>query len=149
MLVEACKIYLECEFLTELHLLAYFTTKVTLPFLNCVEKSTQEELLEVLPRLYADLLVGNTDTLKPFLVTYKHVPAEELSSQLEKEAMNMMRLDAAAGIKLQCGREYGFETDVDNENEPHATKLFQLNKQALQDMPTNNIAEGISVSLVT
>ena len=33
----------------------------------------------------------------------------------------MKCLDAAAGIKLQCG-EYGFETDVDNENEPHATK---------------------------
>ena len=51
-------------------------------------------------------------------------------------------VDAASGIKLQCGREYGFETDADNENEPRATKLFELNKQELQDMPTNNnIAE--------
>ena len=53
LLVQACKIYLNCElFLTELQLLAYFTKKITLPFLNCVEKCSQEQLLEILPLLY-------------------------------------------------------------------------------------------------
>ena len=37
-----------CElFIKELHLLATFTHKVTSPFLNCIEKSTQVELLKV------------------------------------------------------------------------------------------------------
>ena len=48
-LVEACKIYLSIEiFLTELEVLAYFTYHVTFPFLHCIEKSTQAELLVTL-----------------------------------------------------------------------------------------------------
>ena len=67
---------LSCEFfLTELKVLAFFTHKVTLPFLNCVEISEQETLLTVLPQLYKDMKDGNADTLVCFLVTYRHVPA--------------------------------------------------------------------------
>ena len=70
LLVSACKLYLSCEFFpTELKVLAFFTHKVTLPFLNCVEISDQETLLTVLPQLYKDLKDGNIDTLVRFLVT--------------------------------------------------------------------------------
>ena len=45
LLVQSCRMYLQCEFfLTELHALAYFTHKVTLPLLNCVEVCDQNEL---------------------------------------------------------------------------------------------------------
>ena len=45
LLVEACRLYLECEFLlTELKVLSYFTFKVTPLFLNFVEKNNQEKL---------------------------------------------------------------------------------------------------------
>ena len=48
LLIKACKLYVNCElFIKELHLLAIFTHKVTSPFLNCIEKSTQVELLKV------------------------------------------------------------------------------------------------------
>ena len=43
LLVQACCMYMQCEFfITELHALSYFTHKTTLPLLNCVEISDQE-----------------------------------------------------------------------------------------------------------
>ena len=45
LLAQTCKIYLDCElFLTELQILAYFTNKITLSYLNCVEKFNQENM---------------------------------------------------------------------------------------------------------
>ena len=50
--VEVTHMYIQCEFfLTELEVIAYFSYHVTLPFLNFVEISTQNTLLEILPRL--------------------------------------------------------------------------------------------------
>ena len=64
-LVGACKIYLASEiFKTELEVLSYFTHHVTFPFLHCVEKSMQHELLVILPKLFKDLKNGKMDTLK-------------------------------------------------------------------------------------
>ena len=54
--VEAAHMYTHCEFFhTELKVIAYFSYHVTLPFLNFIEKSTQNTLLEILPKLYEDL----------------------------------------------------------------------------------------------
>ena len=73
--IESSKTYLECEFfLTELIVLAYFTHNVSLPLLKCV--SNQKELLEILPQLYSNLSLGKMDTLKDYIVTYKHVPVQ-------------------------------------------------------------------------
>ena len=142
LLVQACKICLDYElFLTQFQLLAYFTKKITLPFLKCVEKWSQEQLLEILPPLYQDLLARNTNTLEEYQVEYKHVIVEDLANQIQKDAFSMMYVDAAAGIKLQCGGEYGFG-DMDEED-PRATQLYKFSKAELKDMPTNNInAEG-------
>ena len=49
----------------------------------------------------------------------------------------MMCVDAATGIKLQCGREYDFG-DMDEED-PRVTQLYKLSKVDLKDMPANNI----------
>ena len=137
LLVQACKIYLDCElFLTELQLLAYFTKKITLPFLNCVEKCSQEQLLEILLLLYQDLLAGNPNTLEEYKVEYKHVIVEDLTNQIQKDTFSIT-VDADVRIKLQCGREYGFG-DMDEED-PRATQLYKLSKAELKDMPTNNI----------
>ena len=132
LLVQACKIYLDCElFLTELQLLAYFTKKITSPFLNCVEKCSQEQHLEILHMLYWDLLAGNPNT-EEYQVEYKHVTVEDLTNQIQKDAFSMMCVDAAAGIKLQCGG------DMDEED-PRAMQFYKLSKAELKDMPTNNI----------
>ena len=137
LLVEACKLYMGCElFLTELKLLAYFTHKVTLPLLNCVEKSNQNVLLVLLPKLFEDLKKGCTDTLKDFIVQYRHVPVKSIDNELENEMLNVFCTSAAEGIQLQCGREYGFAKD---DQEARATKLFKLSYEDLKDLPTNNL----------
>ena len=137
LLVQACRMYSECEFfITELQALAYFTHKVTLPLLNCVEVCDQSKLLQILPKLYYDLKELRTDTLEEFIVVYKHVPVEEPVIELGKEIINMMCLDAAAGIKLQCGREYGF---ADPSDKVRATELHKLSEEELQGLATNNL----------
>ena len=45
-----------------------------------------------------------------------------------------MCIDAAEGLKLQCGREYGFSSD-----EARATQLHKLTESQLQGLPTNNL----------
>ena len=111
LLIEACRLYVNCElFVTELHLLAVFTKKVTLPFVNCVEKSSQKELLQIFPRLYEDLLLHNMDTLINFAVEYHHVTVPEIMDEAEKQVMKQMCEKAALGLEIQRGREYGFET---------------------------------------
>ena len=69
LLVQACRMYLECEFfITELHALAYFMHKVTLPLLNCVEVCEQTDLLTVFPKLNTDLCAADLNTLNEFSV---------------------------------------------------------------------------------
>ena len=87
--------------------------------------------------MYQDLLAGNPNTLEEYQVEYKHVIVEGFTNQIQKDAFSMMCIDAAAGIKLQCGGEYGFG-DIDEED-PRATQLYKLSKAELKDMPTNNI----------
>ena len=65
LLVQSCKLYLEREFFfTKLQALSYFTHKVTLPLLNCVEANSQKCLLQILPALYRNLADGNMHTLE-------------------------------------------------------------------------------------
>ena len=72
--------------------------------LSGVGKCSQEQLLEILPLLYQDLLAGNPNTLEEYKVEYKHVIVEDLTNQIQKDAISMMCIDAAADITLQCGR---------------------------------------------
>ena len=113
--------------------MAYFNHTVTFPFLHCVEKSLREEIIKILLKLHQDLLEGKTDTLKDFVVEILRVPVKKPSSKLGRKITNMMCIEAAKGIKLQCGREYGFEnttTDV------QATILKDLDKAELTGLPT-------------
>ena len=60
LLVRACRIYVDNKFIAAgLKALAIFTFKVTMPFLNFVEKSIQEDLVKVLPQLFVDLSAAN------------------------------------------------------------------------------------------
>ena len=137
LLVEACKLYLECEFfLIELQVLAYFTYKITLPLLNCVERSDQAALLKIFPKLHHDLKNGNMNTLQDFIVNYRHVPVNEPNTDLEKEILILMCSDAGDGIQMQCGREYGFAAEGEK---PRATELYMMSQQELDYLPTNNL----------
>ena len=120
---------------TILECLSYFNHHVTFPFLNCVETSSQADLLMLLPKLHEDLLEKNTETLKNFIVSTHRLPIPTLSSEVSKKIIDMMCISAAAAVKLQCGREYGFSTG----KELHATDLSSLAPEQLVGLPTNNL----------
>ena len=106
---ETVQIFSDSEFLsTELLCLAYFTHKISLPLLYAVEVCNQDELCTIFPQLYSDLQSGSMETLCTYIVKYKHMPIPEPSSELEKEILKRMCLDAAETIDRQCGREYCF-----------------------------------------
>ena len=71
-----------------------------------MEKSSQTDLCILFPKLYEDLLVGNTNTLSDFVVKRTQYQVKDLSSDLEKLLLKKFCTHAAAVIKLQCGREY-------------------------------------------
>ena len=74
------------------------------------------------------------DTLNEYSVIYKHLQINEPDSELGKEILKRMWVDAAEGIKLQCGREYGF-----SEIKPRATQLDKVTPAELLGLPTNNL----------
>ena len=143
LLIEACKLYVDCElFIAELHVLAIFTKKVTLPYLNAMEKLTQRELVEMFPRLYQDLMDHKRDTLKDFLVEYHHVPVDEVTNTCEKKMLNKMCEEAAKGFDLQRGKEYGFgERGIKRQRE--TTDVHTMNPEEMDaiDVVHNLVCE--------
>ena len=134
LLVESCKIYMASElFITELECLAYFNHHVTFPYLNCVEVSSQEELLKIMPQLYKDLLMNKVDTLNKFVVKISGISTPTLTSETAEMVVKEMCQDAAEVLKLQCGKEYGFSSDPQR-----ATDISKLNSQQLEGLPSNN-----------
>ena len=87
-------------FFTELETLAFFNYKVTFPFLHLVERSTQEQLLQILFQLYQDLLNKNVDTLNKYVVDIRNIVIAEPTSLLGKQIIDMMCIDAADAILL-------------------------------------------------
>lgn len=84
-LVEACSIYLASEiFLTKLEVLAFFNHHVTFPFVDSVERSNQEDLVKMLPKLYDDLMFGRADTLNESIVHIYHINVVAPTSDLAK-----------------------------------------------------------------
>ncbi|KAG1650219.1 hypothetical protein GQR58_028234 [Nymphon striatum] len=134
-LVESCRIYLSSElFITELECLAYFNHFVTFPFLNCVQISSQCQLLELLPKLHNNMIKGIIDTLQNYIVSIHSMPTPTLSNNLSTKIIEMMFATAASAVKLQCGREYGF-SDV----KLRAADLSLLSEKDLEGLPTNNL----------
>ena len=134
-LVESCMIYLSGElFITKLECPSYFNHYITFPFLNCVEVSSQTQLLGYLPKLYLDLTEGRVDTLQNYIVSIHGMSTPVLSNNLSIKILEMMCTSAASVIKLQCGREYGFGHD-----KLRATNLSLLNEDKLEGLPTNNL----------
>ena len=115
-----------------LQLLAYFTKKITLPFLNCIEKCNQEKF---------------TCWKSQYKAEYNHVIVADLKNQIQKDAFTMMCVDAAGGMKLQCGREYEFG-DM-GEEDPRAKQLYKLSKTELEDMQTNNINAKRNLAIIS
>ena len=114
MLVQACRLYLECEYvLIGLKVLAWFTFCITLPFLNMTEVSTQKDLVSILPCLHDDLLEKKTNTLSQYRVPYSF-QLDEPESPIELYLLGEMCTQAGKDLAKQRGREYGFSDASNN-----------------------------------
>ena len=131
-LVQSCKIYLSSElFIVELECLACFNHFVTFPFLNCVEMSSQADLLFTLAKIHKDLKAKRVDTLSKFIVSIHDMSTPTPSSDLSKRIVDKMCISAAAAVKLQCGREH--------DTEKRAKDLSTLASNEFEGLPTNNL----------
>ena len=50
-----------------------------MPYLNCVERSDQNDLVKILKKLYEDLKIGKMDTLKDFRVPWTRIDMMKLA----------------------------------------------------------------------
>ena len=136
-LVQACRLYCQSEYVCgALKALGYFTYKITMPFLNCVEQCDQNTLLPILKQLHDDLKLGKMDTLKDFHVVWTHIKTEilEPSSEFDYLLLTKMCTAAAEGIHMQCAAEYWEDTD-----NPRVTQLHHLSHEERKNIPTENI----------
>ena len=139
LLARACRIYLENDYIvTALKALSNFTYYVTMPFLNCVEKSDQNGLMEILPKLYEDLKEEKFDTLKDYIVPWTHVDMESLKpvSLLDHQILSLMCKEAAEGLKMQCAREYWGD---ERQKRDGVTELYKLQENERKNLPTENL----------
>lgn len=108
-----------------------------MPYLNFVEKTDQEQLCKILPKLYEDLCKEDTSTLKDYQVPWTHVNMvnNASSSDLDKHILARMCIDAAKGVKMQCEREYWLE----GTEGVRATQVHKLTAEERKNLPTNNL----------
>ena len=60
LLVRGCRLYLESDYIpVSLKALSNFTYRVTMPYLNAVERVDQNDLMKILPQLCNDLKNGS------------------------------------------------------------------------------------------
>ena len=138
LLVRACRLYLESDYIVaSLKALSNFTYRVTMPYLNAVQRVDQNELVKILPQLCQDLKSGSPWTsLDQYHVEWTHVKMErqKLTSKLDKFMQREMCIEAGKGVELQCAREYWSESD-----DPRATKLFKPTEEERENLPTENL----------
>ena len=71
------------------------------------------EICNLLPQLHRDLPNMKTNILKDYAVNIRHVEVGAPTSELGIKIIGLMCVEAARGIRMQCGREYGFSESSD------------------------------------
>lgn len=79
--------------------LAYFNHFIIFPFLNCVETSSQGELLVILPQLY-NCTLQKVVLVNDVIVSIHGMSVPVLSSEALRKIIDMCLSAAAAAIKL-------------------------------------------------
>ena len=139
-LVQACRVYLECEFIIiGLKVLSWFTYKVTLPFLNMVELSSQKDLLSILPKLYDDLSAKSLETLSEYKVDYSFQPPQPTSA-VEIHILDLCARKAASERGNTTGPKVGIWTRAGSTNKEQSnTAIHKLDPAVLPYLPTDNL----------
>ena len=132
-LVQACELYTNNDFiLVALKCMAWFTLKVTLPFLNMCELQKQSDLLPIMSQLKLDLESLKMNTLVEFEVDFSF-KVDEPDSVLTKHILEEFCKQAAIDLITQRGREYGFT----EHEKSRATNINEIPKEQVDYMPVN------------
>ena len=125
--------------MTALKALSFFTYKVTMPYLNMVERCNQNDLVKILPKLCRDLEKGNLETLADYHVPWMHVNASghHPTTDLDHYLLDAFAVKSAGGVKMQCGREYWETTEDITER---ATSIHLLSVEERKNLPTENLS---------
>ena len=108
--IKIVHMFLDSEFsIKELAVHAYFTHKITLPFLYFDEVSSQLQLFQMFPQLFNDLKEGRMGTLKDYVTDYPHVKVQKPTADIKEKILQRMCMDAVEVLDRQAGR-YGFST---------------------------------------
>ena len=90
-----------------------FTFHGTMPFLNCIEHNNQYQLVQLIPKLFADLKTGVfvSEGLRNFHVLLAQVvmDKQELVSELNNYLMTKMCHTAGESLGLQCSGNTGLK----------------------------------------
>ena len=130
--------YIKSEYICgALKALGYLTYKVTMPFLNCVERCDQNSLLPIIKSPHNDLQNGKFDILTDYHVPWAHIKTEILqpTTTFDHLVLDKMCKAAADGIYMQCAGEYW--EDVENSR---ATQVHKLKHDERKNLPTENLA---------
>ncbi len=84
----------------------YFYHYVTFRFLNCIETSSQADLLKLLPKLHQDLLSENTGTLKDFIVSIHRILTPTLSCDTSYEIVERMLVRREKRVHYHWMRDF-------------------------------------------
>ena len=140
LLIRACRFYLENDFIIAgFKALSNFTYNVTMPFSNFVEKTNQDCLVELRPKLCVDLANRKTDSLSSYKVEWTHVYVVKNGpkSELDHYLLGEMCAQAAVDVEQQCKREYW--TGNDEDVTPCATRINSLTFDERENLLTNNL----------
>ena len=114
--------------------MAWFTVKVTLPFLNMCELQKQPNLSAILPQLNLDLESLKMNTLVEFEVFFSF-KVDEPDSVLGKVILKEFWKQAAIDLTTQRGEEWGFA----EHEKSRATDINEIPKEQVDYMPVNNL----------
>lgn len=68
--------------------------------------NSQEELLEIIPRIFNKLKCSTVDTLKEYQVEYRHVQVAQQTTDVAQELVKIMHKEDAIVLEQQAGREF-------------------------------------------
>lgn len=133
---QAVKLYLDQPFIIDAMIcLSKVSEFLTLPYLEMVQKTNQEQLLQIFSNLYNDLKNNNIYTLKDFHTPYNfNYPP---SNPQQENIIHYMTKAIAEGFNVQRGREYNF--GVHETREIRATNIAEISPSILPFLPTHNL----------
>lgn len=74
--------------------------------------NSQEEVLEIIPRIFNNLKCNTVDSLKEYQVEYYHVQVAQQTNDVAQELVKKMRKDDVVVLEQQAGREFGKKAPV-------------------------------------